>query len=118
MTVDLFKMRGKHGHKPPYIERISIGDCWEWTGARTSAGYGNLYAAEHGGYETAHRAFYEALVGEIPDGKVIDHLCQVRHCVNPDHLEVVTYAENFKRGKHACPYGNPKACSTHNHVTK
>jgi len=45
-----------------------------------------------------HRLTYEALVGPIPPGLVIDHLCRVPECVNPDHLEPVTHAENLARG--------------------
>lgn len=47
----------------------------------------------------AHRVAYELLVGPIPEGLVLDHLCRVRHCVNPDHLEPVTKRENERRGK-------------------
>lgn len=52
---------------------------------------------------------YEAFVGPIPDGLQIDHLCRVRHCVNPAHLEPVTIAENVRRGAAAqthCKYGH------------
>jgi hypothetical protein len=61
-----------------------------------------------------HRWAYETLVGPIPDGLVIDHLCRVRNCVNPDHLEPVTHRENIRRGeagawnrvKTHCPQGH------------
>ena len=46
----------------------------------------------------AHRFSYETLVGPIPEGKILDHLCRVRMCVNPDHLDVVTHGENLRRG--------------------
>lgn len=45
----------------------------------------------------AHRVAYEALVGRIPDGLTLDHLCENKRCVNPDHLEPVTRAENLRR---------------------
>jgi hypothetical protein len=51
--------------------------------------------------EMTHRAAYELFVGPIPDGLHIDHLCRVRHCCNPEHLEPVTMLENFKRGREA-----------------
>lgn len=86
-----------------YILRSSTVDrhgCWLWTGALTNAGYGNMYwkangsgRPEHG----AHRISYSVFVGPIASGLVIDHLCRVRHCVNPDHLEPVTQRENVLR---------------------
>ena len=51
--------------------------------------------------ELAHRIAYEAANGPIPEGMVLDHLCRSRNCVNPDHLEVVTHAENQRRGRRA-----------------
>lgn len=70
------------------------GDCWLWTGSR-SVGYGNL--GIDGQTVLAHRYVYELEIGPIPDGLQIDHLCRVRHCVNPDHLETVTQRENIMR---------------------
>ena len=58
----------------------------------------NGYGVFSGGL--VHRWAYEALVAPIPDGLTIDHLCRVRHCVNPAHLEVVTLAENIRRAPH------------------
>ena len=68
--------------------------CWIWLGAK-SHGYG---AARHNGKNcSAHRVMYEELVGPIPNGLEINHLCRVKNCVNPEHLEPVTHRENCLR---------------------
>ncbi len=67
--------------------------CWLWRGSIDAEGYGRI-----GRNQSAHRVAYELLVGPIPQGLTIDHLCRVRHCVNPAHLEPVTMAENLRRG--------------------
>jgi hypothetical protein len=70
-----------------------------WPGAKCGPGYGHLSrGGKSAGNVLAHRVVYEALVGPIPEGLTLDHLCRVRACVNPDHLEPVTLAENFSRG--------------------
>lgn len=71
--------------------------CWEWTGAVTWSGYGQIKSGAKIVY--AHRHMYELLVGPIPDGLQIDHLCRNRVCVNPSHLEPVTNRENTIRGE-------------------
>lgn len=70
-------------------------ECWEWIAYRDPEGYGR---STFEGQTMAHRITYQALVGPIPQGKQLDHLCRVRHCVNPDHLEPVTHAINQLRG--------------------
>jgi hypothetical protein len=74
--------------------------CWTWQLSKSSGGYGRMWVLEFGvkRLRQAHRVSYEALVDPIPDGLQIDHLCRVRSCVNPDHLEPVTSAENTRRG--------------------
>lgn len=70
--------------------------CWIWVGARSKQGYGNVSVG--GRCLRAHRVSYEVFRGPIPVGLQIDHLCRVRACVNPDHLEAVTQQENMRRG--------------------
>lgn len=82
---------------------VDVGDggCWLWRGTRGSSGYGQICI--RGPHRTrairgAHRVLYEMLRGPVPEGLELDHLCRVRHCVNPDHLEPVTRTENVRRG--------------------
>jgi len=73
-----------------------IGPCWLWTGATQKSGYGGINIA--GRRHLVHRVAYEFVIGPIPDGLEIDHTCGTRNCVNPEHLEVVSHAENMRRG--------------------
>ncbi len=85
--------------------------CLEWTGARTWNGYGTFSANGH--RTLAHRFAYEWLVGPIPTGLDIDHLCRNRGCVNPNHLEPVTRQENILRGEAAERLRAKYAARTH-----
>lgn len=93
----------KNGPVPSY--RPALGPCWIWTAAinkRSGYGYfavGGLYAVNRN--RGAHRYSYELAKGRIPRGLEIDHLCRVRHCVNPAHLEAVTPQENRRRAARA-----------------
>lgn len=77
--------------------------CWIWIAGK-NVGYGQYFA--WGRMWGAHRFVYTLLVGPVPDGLELDHLCRVRACVNPDHLEPVTHEENVRRG--AGGVGKPK----------
>lgn len=90
------------------------GLCWIWTGPQSSNGYG--FVKWGGQTRRVHRVVWEVLVGPIPEGLTMDHLCRVTLCCNPDHLEPVTHRENVLRGysPHArsarvthCPKGHP-----------
>ena len=73
--------------------------CWEWTAGKSSDGYAMMYENKKMVY--SHRWSYEHYNGKIAEGLHIDHLCRVRHCVNPAHLEAVTTQENTRRGDHS-----------------
>ena len=100
------KRRGHEGIRPgpklPWTERlprlykVDENGCWIWQGAVRAGGYGHI--GIDGRRVAAHRASWELYRGPIPEGLQIDHLCRVRNCVNPDHLEPVTQAENVRRG--------------------
>lgn len=73
--------------------------CWLWQWCISSDGYGRI--KRDGKVIGAHRHYYAERYGPIPEDRELDHLCRVRNCVNPDHLEVVTDAENTHRGARA-----------------
>ena len=80
-----------------FWEKVAITpSCWLWMGSKTLGGYGHV--GLNGKYPLAHRLSYEWAIGPIPEGFQIDHLCRVRNCVNPKHLEAVTQQENIRRG--------------------
>lgn len=77
--------------------------CWIWTGATYPGGYGSVWVGSRrdgtGKGHRVHRLAYTALVGPIPHGLELDHLCRNPSCANPAHLEPVTHKENLRRGR-------------------
>ena len=97
-----------------WVKVIKTDNCWLWQGSQDGYGYGQFWAQGH--KISAHRFAYELLVDSISKGLTLDHLCRVRHCVNPGHLEPVTNRENVLRGEGRtavnarvihCPKGHP-----------
>lgn len=90
----------KRGHNlypvTSLILRADDAGCWRWLLALDRDGYG-VWHHDGGRKRAAHRVMYELVVGAIPDGLELDHLCRVRSCVNPAHLEAVTHRENSRR---------------------
>lgn len=78
------------------VQQANGDECWEWLGSKDTTGYGRV--SRDGVTRPAHRVAYEYLVGPIPGGLYIDHLCLNKGCVNPTHMEPVTHAENIRRG--------------------
>ena len=101
-----------------FLAKVKVGrpdECWEWQGYCRAKGYGTFFP-QRGKPEYAHRYAYTMLVGPIPAGLTIDHLCKNPRCVNPEHLEAVTLHENLRRSdgvaswaarRRHCPQGHP-----------
>jgi hypothetical protein len=111
------------------VLRPDLGPCWEWIAARKGEGYnsGLGYGEFHTGsrtngtqtMSTAHIISYESLVGPVPEGKELDHLCRNRGCVNPSHLEPVSHKINSQRGETGEITGaknRAKTCCSHGHL--
>jgi hypothetical protein len=106
--------------------RKEPGGCWVWTAGLFPDGYGNFHKPGTGSYG-AHRWSYEHFTGAVPDGLQVEHMCHTREkdscpggvrclhrrCVNPAHLEVLTKAENNKRGIHRCKVSPEYALELH-----
>lgn len=115
-----------------YLERFNDSftkteGCWEWQGHIAKHGYGSL--SVKGVSTMAHRLAYQLHTGEDCKGKIIDHMCHNRKCVNPEHLRVVTHKQNMEHRESAtkasrtgvrgvswyAPLGKYSARVTHNH---
>lgn len=93
---------GRYLKGPDYIEedRGHKTPCWIWQRGRYTTGYGFASYGQTGTKKLlAHRFYFEKFRGPIPEGMSLDHLCRVPPCVNPQHLEPVTHAENCRRGE-------------------
>lgn len=115
-----WRMVNKNGPVPDYAPHL--GPCWLWTGKKMSKGYGNFHIPVVSGRPpavdrriprttiNAYQFAYEDLVGPVPKGLELDHLCRVPACVNPAHLEPVTHQENMDRAfaanadRYGCPH--------------
>jgi hypothetical protein len=97
------------------IARETPGGCWEWDRPRKD-GYGQFAAGNNRVSVPAHRWSYEFLVGPVPDGLDLDHLCRNRRCVNPDHLDPVPNAENILRGTSPSASNARKTECEHGHA--
>jgi len=99
-----------------FVSPEPMSGCWLWTGYCDEKGYA-IFRVGPEGTCRGHRFSFERFIGPIPEGLVVDHLCRVRCCVNPAHLEPVTDEENQRRGHHGvlyvpkshCPRGHPLA---------
>jgi len=88
--------------------------CWIWEGSLDQDGYGRFML--DGRNRRAHVLTWEAEYGPVPDGKQLDHLCRVRRCVRPSHLEPVTRRENILRGEGQSAVNARKTHCIHGHA--
>lgn len=90
------------------VEPVTESGCWIWMGYVGTGGYAQVHIA--GKHWRVHRYLYEQLVGPIPSGLEIDHVCRVKCCVNPAHIEPVTPSQNISRQRASrthCKRGHP-----------
>lgn len=107
----------KQGEKWEVLQRhiipVTESGCWLWESSENPQGYGQLtFKKQH---YSAHCFSYELYRGAIPEGMTLDHLCRVRCCVNPDHLEVVTNKVNILRGIGVTARNSRKTHCKHGH---
>lgn len=102
-------MKATRSHLERLLDRVVMiaagyaSECWDPQYARDVNGYCNIKVRPDPRSKKAHRYAYEQMVGPIPNGLVLDHLCRNRWCCNPAHVEPVTQAENVLRGEGWAP---------------
>ena len=90
----------KLGLRNEIVVRAERNGCWTLPHRPRPDGY--VRVAVWGKTQYAHRYVYDSLVAPVPSNMELDHLCRNRSCVNPDHMEIVTHAENCRRGIPRC----------------
>lgn len=111
MWLDVHPRRTTEDRFWSYVRKVEGDGCWFWMGALDSNGYGIFNVPRDDGKvcEKAHRYSYLLTTGEVAGDLHLDHLCRMRPCVRPDHLELVTAAENNRRKptfRAVCPNGH------------
>lgn len=94
--------QNRDAYRSTWPSLIALGEgplstpCWLWTAGKDRYGYGRI--TSYGKRMGAHRYIWILYHRDVPQGLELDHLCRVRHCVNPAHMELVTHKENMRRG--------------------
>ena len=106
-----------NGQYRPIMQRfwskiiIQENGCWMWVGTVNWGGYAMLWNGSK--MIKAHRLAYQEIIGSVPKGMELDHLCRNHWCVNPFHLEAVTHQENMRRGTTGLKTGAKQKAKTH-----
>lgn len=109
MEVRLYEKINKKSGVFGELNWYDYGECWIWTGGLSGNGYGTFSVQNCKRKVWAHRFVYELLIGPITQNMEIDHLCRIKKCVNPDHLQPVISKINLLRAQLKethCPFGH------------